>query len=448
MQIAVLGTGYVGLVTGVCLASIGHHVTCVDILNERIETINLGKVPFYEPGLAELLKKTLSDGHLRALTNLDEAVAKSDIIFIAVGTPLAGEAIDLSYIKAAGEQVGSALRGSSKYHVVVVKSTVVPGTTDTLVRHSIEQTSGMQSGQFGLCMNPEFLREGSAVNDFMNPDRIIIGQWDSSSGQTLDEVYRPFKCPKIFTTLRNAELIKYTSNALLATLISFSNEISGLCELIPDTDVETIMDGLHLDRRLCPTVDGRLVTPGILSYLRAGCGFGGSCLPKDVNALRAFAHEQGKVLHLLDAVMAVNRERPSHLVTMTEQVLGGLRDRIVTVLGLAFKPGTDDLRDSPAIALIECLLNKGAIVRGYDPVALLAAHSVMNKRVELCDTAESALSHSEAALIAIAWPEFAHWDWNILTSMMRRPVIIDGRNALRKVNLPKDVKYVPIGIKI
>lgn len=446
MRIAIVGTGYVGLTTGVCLASLGQQVTCVDIVPERVAVINDGKVPFYEPGLAEMLSATLSSGRLRASTNSAEAVATAEVTFITVGTPQTEQGIDLSYVAIAAQQIGFALHHASGYHAVVVKSTVVPGTTDTLVRNILEETSGRQAGTFGLCMNPEFLREGSAINDFMNPDRIIIGQWDERSGQVLADLYKPFDCPKVFTTLQNAEMIKYASNALLATLISFSNEIAALCEVTPETDIGVVMHGVHLDRRLSPMIKGERVSPGILSFLVAGCGFGGSCLPKDVNALRAYAYERGVTPYLLDAVIKINAKRPEYLVRLAESSLGSLRDARVTVLGLAFKPGTDDVRESPALAVIRLLLEKGAVVKAYDPVVLSAsASSGVDECGALCNTPEEALRNADAALLVTGWPEFAEWDWSSLCGKMRHQIIIDGRNVLRSVSWPEGVRYLSIG---
>jgi UDPglucose 6-dehydrogenase/GDP-mannose 6-dehydrogenase len=445
MRLAVVGTGYVGLVSGVCLASVGHKVICVDVSPERVAAISRSEVPFYEPGLGELLSKVLANGSLRATIDLREAVISSEVSLIAVGTPFVGDSIDLSYVTTATEQIGLALRHTPGYHVVAIKSTVLPGTTDTLVRGILEQTSGIRVGGFGLCVNPEFLRESSAVNDFMQPDRIVIGQWDEESGRVLAEVYKSFDCPLFFTSLRDAELIKNVSNAFLATMISFCNEIAALCEVTPGTDVEVVMKGLHLDHRLSPIVDRQRIIPGILSYLRAGCGFGGSCLPKDVNALRTYARERGKLPHLLDAVMAVNAERPAQLVDLAEKIVGSLCGSTVAVLGLAFKPGTDDVRNSPALDIIDRLLNKSAIVRAYDPLITKTACAVIDERVTLCETPEATLTGVDAALLVTAWPEFANWDWAFLSEKMRHRVIIDGRNALREVPLPDGVTYASVG---
>lgn len=453
MRVTVVGTGYVGLVTGAALASINHEVVCVDVQADRVKLINDGHAPFHEAGLPELLRAGLEAGNFRATTDLREAMADSEISLIAVGTPPSGadgEGVDLSYVEAAAGQIGQVLREMDGYHVVVVKSTVPPGTTDTVVRLAVERASGRKAGEFGLCMNPEFLREGSAVEDFMYPDRIVIGEWDARSGQKLEDLYTPFDCPKPRTSLRNAELTKYASNSLLSVLISFSNEIANFCEAVPGTDVETVMDALQLDKRFSPVVKGQRITPGVLSYLRAGVGFGGSCFPKDVNALRVFAREHQIETPMLDATMLVNKQRPQQVVALIEQAVGGeLRGCEIALLGLAFKPGTDDLRESPSLTIIRHLLDGGAKVRAYDPVASSAAEDLLDlERVTLCDTPEELLSGADAAVIATAWTEFAEWDWSSLCKLMRRPVIVDGRSVLRNVKLPDEAIYQPIGQKL
>lgn len=444
MRLTVVGTGYVGLVSGACIAATGRHdVTCVDALQERVNAVNRCTPPFHEPGLSDLLKQVVGSGRLRATRDVNAAVQASEITILAVGTPCENGDIDLSYIRAAAKSIGKALRGSSAYHVVVVKSTVVPGTTDTVVAGILEQASEKRIGEFGLCMNPEFLREGTAIADFMGPDRIVIGQSDERAGQMMARVYDTFDCPKIFTTLRNAEMTKYASNALLATLISFSNELAAICEGTPGTDVEQVMDGLHLDRRLNCIVDGKRYAPGILSYLRAGCGFGGSCLPKDIKALQEFGRRQGHTSRLLDAVLAVNRDRPAALLSMAESAVGNLRGKTIAVLGLAFKPGTDDLRDSPALALIDLLHEKEASVRGYDP--LISSLPRNGRTVAVCDSAAEALRQADAAIIASGLPELCSLDWAALAGSMRQPVVIDGRCALRSLQLPPPIRYHRIG---
>ncbi len=442
MRVAVIGTGYVGLVTGACVAGTGHEVICVDALPERVDAVNRCRPMFHEPGLPELLKRVVGSGKLRATNDVVSAVKTSDISILAVGTPCRDGDIDLSFIEGASESIGRGVREAAGYHVVVVKSTVVPGTTDTVVGPIVERTSGKKIGEFGLCMNPEFLREGSAVADFEDPDRIVIGQSDDRAGQTLARIYESFDCAKMFTTLRNAEMTKYTSNALLATLVSFSNEIAAICEATPGTDVEQVMDGLHLDRRLNCVVDGKRYSPSILSYLRAGCGFGGSCLPKDITALQMFGRNKGVKPHLLDAVLAVNRSRPEALIGMAESALGNLEGKTIAVLGLAFKPGTDDLRDSPALALIDLLHRKNAVIRGYDP---FISSLPQNGSVLVCKTPGEALRGVDAAVIASGLPELAGLNWSALATEMRRPLVIDGRSALRKVKLPSSIEYIRIG---
>ena len=446
MKITIVGAGHVGLVTGVGLASKGHDVICVDICRETVRLLNCGEAPFHEPGLHELIQAGLQSGRFRVTSDLNDATAESQMTFIAVNTPFKKGSIDLNHVRKAANQIGRSLRRLKPYHVVVVKSTVVPGSTGTIIRRELERASGLEVGNFGLCMNPEFLREGSAVEDFLKPDRIVIGEWDGRSGQILDELYQDFDCLRLHTSLENAELIKYTSNALLASLISFSNEIASLCEKVPGSDVETVMKGLHLDHRLSPRVNGQRVSPGILNYLRAGSGFGGSCLPKDVNALRSFAQKLKLKTFLLDAVMQVNQRRTRQVIRLLEKKIGKLQGRTIVVLGLAFKPGTDDLRESPALRIIQELLKKGAKVRAYDPIAISSAKAILDSKVALYDKIETALSGSDAAVIATGWPEFAQWDWGFLGSQMHQPIILDGRNTLAQVSLPENLIYQPVGI--
>ena len=440
MRVAIVGTGYVGLVTGSGLAALGHTVACVDADPARVDAIARGEPPFSEPGLAELLRRALGAGRLTATTAPDRVVAESDVSILAVGTPTHDDGIDLGALTAAAGDVGRALRGRRGYHVVVVKSTVVPGTTDGVVRDVLEATSGRRLGAFGLCMNPEFLREGSAVADFMNPDRIVIGACDAAAADVVSELYRDFTCPKLVTSARNAEMIKYAANGLLALLVSFSNELAGVCETVSGLDEAEVMAGLHLDRRFLPAADGRAE---ILGYLRAGIGFGGSCLPKDVDALRAFAAERGVETPVLDGVARVNRDRPRRVLALLEAALGGLAGRTVAILGLAFKPGTGDIRMSPALPLIALLLERGAIVRAHDPA--MRTVDDLDARVSLCGDAGGALADADAVIIATAWPAFRALDWSALARSMRRPVILDGRNVLAGVALPADTIYLRIG---
>jgi UDPglucose 6-dehydrogenase/GDP-mannose 6-dehydrogenase len=443
MEITIVGSGYVGLVTGASLAALGHSVTCIDVRREVVDLVNRGVAPFFEPGLPELIREGFAAGRFRASVDLQAAVAASDVTFIAVGTPSTPDGIDLTAIVAAAESIGDALTASSNYHVVVVKSTVVPGTTAGVVKQTLVSRSERGPDMLGVCVNPEFLREGTAVADFRAPDRIVIGESDARAGDTVAQLYSKFSCPVLRTSLSNAELIKYASNSLLALLVSYSNEVAALCERVPDTDIELVMQGVHLDRRLTPIVDGRRVSPGILGFLRAGSGFGGSCLPKDVNALRAFARSLGVDTAMLDATMKVNERRPNQVVDAVERLVGRLAGKTIAVLGLTFKPGTDDIRDSPAIALIEHLRARRCLVRAYDP--LLSKEGAAHAPVPLSGTPETVLIGADAAVIATGWPEFCDWEWERLSRLMRSPTVIDGRGTLRGVRLPSSVRYWSIG---
>lgn len=460
MIVTIVGTGYVGLVTGACLASIGHTVRCVEVSEERVDMIRAGGVPFYEPGLEDLLREGLASGRLSVTTQLTEAMEDSVLSLIAVGTPSkAGPALnvpqtegacptvepDLSYLETAAHQIGVELRKSSHYHVVAVKSTVIPGTTRRSVLKIVEAASGKKLGDFGVAMNPEFLREGSAVEDFRNSDRIVIGQVDTRSGDVLADLYSCFDCEQLRVSLEEAELTKYASNALLSMLISFSNELAGLCEATLGTDVETVMAGLYLDRRLSPSVGGVRIRPEILTYLRAGIGFGGSCLPKDVNALRVYGQRSGVPTPMLDAVMETNTARPSRVVRMAEKALGTLAGKTIALLGVAFKAGTDDLRSSPALSILKALEARGARVQAFDPFLSPQAAERAGLNGAYRQTLELAVVGADAALITTGDPIFRDADWERLSSAMRTPIVIDGRNALRNVVLPAPMQYYPIG---
>ena len=445
MIVTVIGTGYVGLVTGACLARLGHTLRCVDLSEERVQTIRAGVSPFYEPGLNELLQEVLADGRLTVTSDLGSALRGSAISLIAVGTPAKGDDPDLSFIAAAAAQIGALLSTVGNFHVVAVKSTVIPGTTRDVVLQTIEKVSGWKLGQFGICMNPEFLREGSAVSDFAEPDRIVIGQADQESGDVLEKLYGSFRCEKLRVSLEEAELTKYSCNSLLSLLISFSNELAALCEATPGADVETIMCGLHADKRLSPTVAGERVRPEILGYLRAGIGFGGSCLPKDVGALRAYGKRVHVPTPMLDAVLTTNTHRPEQVVALAEQAVGGFSGKTVALLGVAFKPGTDDLRSSPALAISDILTKRGARVQAYDRFISVSAATRAGLANFHGDSLEPSISGADAAFLTTADPAFRDADWKSLAPLMRTPVIIDGRNVLRNVPLPPDVRYFAIG---
>src|SRR5215470_7455861 len=386
MNVSIIGTGYVGLVTGACLAEKGHDVTCVDIDPERVATLNRAESPIFEAGLDELLRKHVGRG-LRATTDLPAAVLDSDLTFIAVGTPFDGQTIDLAAVLTATRQIGLALRNKAAYHVVVVKSTVVPGTTDLHVTPALEAAAGKRAGvDFGVGMNPEFLSEGEAVHDFMFPDRIVLGGNDTRTLDTLEKMYQPFAAaPRIRTNTRTAELIKYASNALLANLISFSNEIANLCSAIGGIDVVDVMRGVHLSQYFGNQNSDGL--PPIVSFLQAGGGFGGSCLPKDVKALVAHGQKAGVPMSLLESVIEVNEKQPRKVVALLEKHWPNLKGIRVAILGLSFKPGTNDVRESPAFPILRELVTRGAVLKVFDPVAMDEVRRVIrDEGITYCDS--------------------------------------------------------------
>lgn len=446
IQISIFGSGFVGLVTGACLVELGHTVVCLDVDPSRVETINNGKAPFHEPDLDDLLQHGIADKRLRASQNLDDA-AGADIYFIATGTPTRDGQIDLSQIESAAATIGAQIADADGFPVVVVKSTVVPGTTIGVVSKVLEDASGKVAGRdFGLCMNPEFLRESSAVADFRGPDRIIIGADDLRTVEIMQTLYSSYDCPSFTMSPSGAEMSKYVSNCFLATLISFSNEFARLCERFDDTDIEAVMDTLAADRRLSPRVDDRIIAPGILSYLRPGIGYGGSCLPKDVAALRHLARTTGAPAKLLDAVDEINEMRADGVVAAAEAAAGDFADRKVAVLGLAFKPGTDDVRQSPALKAIDHLLERGANVCAYDP--LVPALATSPAGLSHAGTALDALDGAHAAIIATGWQEFADLDWAAALRRMAQPVVADGRNLLAAISRPEEMIYIPVGRRL
>lgn len=444
MRVSVIGTGYVGLVSGVCLAEKGHQVICVDVDNEKVEQINSGKPPIFERGLEELLSKHVGAG-LCATTDLRQAVIDSDLSLIAVGTPFNGEEIDLTYIKLAAQQIGRALKEKDGYHVVVVKSTVVPGTTDHAVLPALEEASGKIAGRdFGIGMNPEFLREGEAVADFMAPDRIVLGGFDERTLNVLDELYRVFgDVDTIRTTNKTAEMIKYASNSLLATLISFSNEVGNLCAALGGIDVVEVMNGVQLDKRFSPILaDGSRLKPAFTTYLEAGCGFGGSCFPKDVKALIAHGKQADSPMHVLDAVIQVNERQPQQVLRLLQKHFPSLKGVRVAVLGLAFKPGTDDVRESPAIPVVKALLAQGAHLKAYDPIAWREAEKIFNGSVTYCEALNHAISDVDVIVLLTRWPEFSVLP-DLLALRTDQPLVVDGRRMLDK---SKIARYEGIGL--
>lgn len=445
MRISIIGTGYVGLVSGVCLAEKGHEVICVDLDAAKVDRINSGHTPIHEKGLDELLAKTCGV-NFRATTDLREAVLGSDLSMIAVGTPFDGDEIDLQYIRAAARQIGEVLMEKPEYHVVLVKSTVVPGTTSEVVLPILEEASGKKAGHdFGVGMNPEFLREGEAVQDFLHPDRIVLGGIDGRTLDVMSELYRPFAdVEQLRTNPRTAEMIKYTANSLLATMISFSNEIGNLCAAIPSVDVTEVMRGVHLDKRLSPILpDGTRITPAFTTYLEAGCGFGGSCFPKDVKALIAHGRKLGRDMSLLDSVIRVNLAQPGTILKLLASHFRELENVRITVLGVAFKPGTDDIRESPALPVIRELLDCGARVKAFDPVARMEAERHFGAgSLEFAASLEDAVRDSDAVLLLTRWPEFERLP-QVFADCEVQPLLIDGRRVIPRSGVER---YEGIGI--
>ncbi len=445
MKIAVAGTGYVGLVSGVCLAAKGHEVVCVDIDQDKVDKINRGEPPIYEVGLEDLLKEHIGK-RLRASTDLRAAVIESDLSLIAVGTPFDGSAIDVSFIRQVSREIGAALRERNEYHMVVVKSTVVPGTTDDVVLPILERESNKRAGvHFGVGMNPEFLREGDAISDFMNPDRIVVGGNDERARDMLASVYAPFEGVDVVrTNPKTAEMIKYAANSLLATLISFSNEIGNLCASIGEIDAQDVMRGVHLDKRFSPILDdGVRISPTSNTYLEAGCGFGGSCFPKDVKALIAHGQRHGRDMALLDAVVQVNADQPKKMLELLDKHYPNRKGVRVAVLGLAFKPGTDDMRESPAIPVVRTLAEEGAVISAFDPIAAEEAHHTFKDLdIHYADSMVAAVADAEAILLMTRWDEFAQLP-DVVAQLPTAPVVIDGRRMLAKDSVPR---YEGIGL--
>lgn len=407
MNISIIGTGYVGLVSGVGFAQLGNNVICVDVDKKKVEDINNSIPPIYEEGLNDLLSKNKE--HLTATTDYKFAIEQSDITFTCVGTPSQNDgSIDLSYIEEVSVEIGKHIRNKKSWHLVVVKSTILPGTSEKIVLPLLEQYSGKKAGQdFGVAMCPEFLKEGVAIKDFFEPDRIVIGFNDKHSLTVLRDLYKDFSCPLVETSLSAAEMIKYASNAFLATKISFINEIGNMCKSIGINTYE-VADGMGLDKRI-----GR-------AFLNAGVGWGGSCFPKDVHALIAWAKKRNESSRILDNVVEVNRLQPLKLIKLLKKQVPEIQGKTIGVLGLAFKPNTDDIRESRALVVIKELLNMDVVVKVYDPEAMENCKSVFPD-ITYCDTAEEVLT-ADAILILTNWDEFSCLDYT-------GKIIIDGRNV-------------------
>ena len=410
-QICVVGVGYVGLVTAACFADLGNRVSALDVNEERVENLKKGIMPIYEPGLDELVKRNMNAGRITFTTSYKDAVKDAEYVFIAVGTPSGSDgSADLQYVAAAAKSIAENMTAPV---IIINKSTVPIGTGDWVA--DIVKGAQPKPMDFAVVSCPEFLREGSAIGDFMNPHRTVIGSLDRDAANKVAHLHLPLRAPIVITDLRTAEMIKYASNAFLATKISFINELADLCERV-GADVKEVAAGMGYDARI-----GR-------HFLDAGLGWGGSCFPKDVEALAFMAKEKGLNPKILNSVMDVNYDRRKEAVRVTEEMLGGsLKGKTVGLLGLAFKPNTDDMRDAPAIDIAEALVKAGAKVRAYDPVAMDVARPIL-PAVELFDGAYQMADGCDALIIVTEWNEFKQLDLDKVKGLLKSPVLYDGRN--------------------
>ena len=415
MRITMIGAGYVGLVSGVCFADFGHHVTCVDNVEDKVAALKAGTIPIYEPGLDELVKSNVKAGRLMFTTDLKAAVAEADVVFIAVGTPSRrgdGHA-DLSYVYAAAKDIAHAMTG---FTVVVTKSTVPVGTGDEVERII---RSERPDAEFAVVSNPEFLREGAAIADFKRPDRIVIGSEDERASEVMREVYRPLylnSAPLFFCDRRTSELIKYAGNAFLAMKITFINEMADLCEKV-GADVQKVAKGIGMDKRIGD------------KFLHAGPGYGGSCFPKDTMALVKTAQDNDSPVRLIETTVAVNDTRKRAMARKVIAACGGsVRDKKIAVLGLTFKPNTDDMRDAPSLSIIQALQDNGALVHAYDPEGMEAARGMLPD-VDLGDSPYDIAKGADALVLVTEWDEFRALDLRRLKPIMNAPVLVDLRNV-------------------
>jgi UDPglucose 6-dehydrogenase len=409
-NICVIGVGYVGLVTGTCFADLGHQVTCIDVDDSKMEKLSAGIMPIYEPGLEEVVRRNAQAGRLFFSSSYKDALRDAEFAFIAVGTPQgSGGEADLKYVRAAARSIGETMEHPL---IIINKSTVPIGTGDWVA--DIVRRYQPEPIDFSVVSNPEFLREGSAINDFMAPDRIVLGSLDPEAAAQVAQLYLSLRAPIMITDLRTAEMIKYASNAFLAARISFINEIASICEAL-GADVKEVAVGMGYDRRIGP------------DFLDAGIGYGGSCFPKDVQALAHMAAVHGCHPQLLRAVMDINTDQRRRIVHRLRELLGTLDEKTVGVLGLAFKPNTDDMREAPSVELVHLLQSEGARVQVYDPVAMVNANLYLHD-VKLCQDAYEVAEGADGLVIVTEWNEFKHLALPRLKKVMRQPFVVDGRN--------------------
>jgi len=429
-KVAVIGCGYVGLVTGACLADIGHDVVCIDNDAKKIAMLRNNELPIFESGLREISQRGISSGRLGFCSSVAEGIKNAEFIFVAVGTPMgaSGDA-DLSQVVAVAENIGMSL----DHPAIVVNKSTVPIETSELVAATISEYSSEHIA-VTVVSNPEFLREGSAVLDFMNPDRIVIGADNYDAAQRVKKLYEPLQARVIVTDARTAEMIKYTANAFLATKISFANEISKLCQAV-GADVKDVVEGVGSDRRIGA------------EFMNAGLGFGGSCFPKDVNAMLQISEKHGIRSQLLSAVLAINAAQVEFVADLVERALaGGCQGKVVSVLGLAFKPGTDDIRESPAVRLIEILVKRGATVRAHDPIASAKCVGLFDRRVNFFNDKYQAIAGADATILATEWDEYKNIDFATVQSVMKGSLFVDGRNFYEPAEIADHgLRYIGVG---
>ncbi|MCC6683953.1 MAG: UDP-glucose/GDP-mannose dehydrogenase family protein [Bacteroidia bacterium] len=438
MKIAVVGTGYVGLVTGTCLAETGADVTCVDIDTKKIENLKKGILPIYEPGLDELVTRNVQKGRLHFSTNLGESIHDAEVAFIAVGTPPGEDgSADLKYVLAVATEIGKTMN----HHLVVVTKSTVPVGTEEKVKNAVTASLKERGSDlaFDVASNPEFLKEGAAIDDFMKPDRIVVGVSSAKAEEIMHRLYKPFVLnghPIIFMDIPSAEMTKYAANAMLATKISFMNDIANLCEIM-GADVNLVRKGIGSD----PRIGNKFIYPGI--------GYGGSCFPKDVKALAKTAAENGHKMRILEAVEAVNEDQKSVLFNKVMNRFGGnIKGKTFAMWGLSFKPKTDDMREAPSLVIIEKLLAQGAKVVAYDPVAMNEAKHTLGDTVKYSDNEYETLKDADALLIITEWPEFRSPDFNQMGRLLKNKLIFDGRNIYELKDMNQlGFEYYCIGVK-
>ena len=445
MNVTIVGTGYVGLVTGVCLASKYHNIICVDINEEIINDLNKGIVHFYEKDLEDLLYQVINKGHFKATTDLSYALSKSDVVIVAVGTPSDKGKIDLNQIETVCTKIGEYIKSTDKFLSVVIKSTVIPSITDTFIKDILEKTSGKKLGEFGIGMNPEFLKEGEAINDFLNPDRIVIGFEDKNTKKLLTEIYFSWNCDKIFVNTRTAEMIKYTNNTLLACLISVNNELANVASKLGNIDYNDVIEGIISDRRWSPIIKDERITPPITSYFTPGAGFGGSCFPKDVQAIRTQGEDLGLKMSMVNSILDVNNNQPNQILDLIYKVYDKYTyPPKILLLGLSFKPETDDIRESSSIKILSLMLNEGFKVIVHDPLCEYKIKNIEFPNIEFTKNWRDEISNVNLIIIGTNWPEYKFLK-NYFYILKEKNIALLDTKRLFNISETNDINYLTFG---